>query len=242
MIPKTIHYCWFGKGEKPKLVQKCIQSWKRVLPDYEIVEWNETNFDIGANEFVRQAYENRNYAFVSDYARAKALFDNGGVYLDTDVEVLKSFDAFLGHRMFAGFEEENFVGTCVMGAEKGFPLLIKYMEHYEGTPYVLPDGSFYKSTNVVLLTEMLEENGLVRDGDLREAGGVTVYPRTFFSPYDYINGINHITQDSCAIHHFAQLWLPGRVRLKSKIKRAAAKAIGGERVKRLRSLIDRETS
>ncbi len=234
MIPKTIHYCWFGRGQKPKLVQRCIATWRKILPEYNIVEWNEDNFDVGCNTFVRQAYDKRNFAFVSDYARAKALYENGGIYLDTDVEVLKSFDVFLAHKMFAGFEEKSFVGTCVMGAEKGAPLLKTYMEHYEGTSYILPDGSFYKDTNVVLLTHLLEENGLVRDDSLREVCGVTVYPRTWFSPYDYINGISYITGDSHAIHHFAQLWLPKRTRLKSDIKRAAIKLIGGERIKKLR--------
>ncbi|NLO45469.1 MAG: glycosyl transferase [Clostridiales bacterium] len=234
MIPKTIHFCWFGRGEKPALVKKCMASWRKYLSDYEFVEWNEDNFDIRLNAFVSEAYDNRNFAFVSDYARAKALFESGGIYLDTDVEVLKSFDEFLSHTMFAGFEEKNFVGTCVMGAEKGAPLLLPYMRHYENTTYVLSDGSFYKDTNVVLLTRLLEENGLARDGTLQEVCGVTVYPRTWFSPYDYINGINYITNDSHAIHHFAQLWLPKRARMKTDLKRAAAKIIGGERLKKLR--------
>ena len=123
MIPKTIHYCWFGRGEKPKLVKKCIESWKKHLPDYALVEWNENNFDVSQNDFVRQAYAHRNFAFVSDYARAKALYEHGGIYFDTDVEVLQSFDAFLHHMFFVGFEEKNFVGTCVMGAQKGCALL-----------------------------------------------------------------------------------------------------------------------
>ncbi|MDD6061365.1 MAG: glycosyltransferase, partial [Oscillospiraceae bacterium] len=107
MIPKTIHYCWFGRGEKPKLVQKCMASWQKNLPGYTFVEWNEDNFDVNQNLFVQQAYAHRNFAFVSDYARAQALYNEGGIYLDTDVEVLKSFDAFLENRFFAGFEEKN---------------------------------------------------------------------------------------------------------------------------------------
>ncbi len=234
MIPKIIHYCWFGRGEKPALVQKCMDTWAKKLPDYEIREWNEDDFDISINTFVSEAYQHRNFAFVSDFARAKALFDFGGIYLDTDVEVLRSFDRFLSCRMFAGYEEKNFVGTCVMGAEKGMPVLSEYMSHYESTSYVLPDGSFYKDTNVLLLTRLLEENGLRRDNTLQEVCGVTVYPRTWFSPYDYINGISYITDDSCAIHHFAQLWLPKSTRLKSEIKRKIIKIIGGERIKKLR--------
>ena len=232
MIPKTIHYCWFGRGEKPKLVQKCIASWKKHLPDYELVEWNEDNFDVTQNDFVRQAYAHRNFAFVSDYARAKALYAQGGIYFDTDVEVLQSFDAFLHHTFFAGFEEKNFVGTCVMGAEKGCPLLHEYMAHYENTAYELPDGSFYSDTNVLLLTRLFEQTGFVRDNTFQEKDGVAVYPREWFSPYDYINSISYITEDSHAIHHFAQLWLPLRTRVKTTLKRKVFRLFGGERMRR----------
>ena len=232
MIPKIIHYCWFGRGEKPKLVQKCIMSWKKHLPDYTLVEWNEDNFDVSQNDFVRQAYAHRNYAFVSDYARAKALYETGGIYLDTDVEVLQSFDVCLPHSFFAGFEEKNFVGTCVMGAEKGCTLLREYMAHYENTPYELPDGTLYADTNVVLLTRMFEQMGFTRDNVFQEKDGVAVYPREWFSPYDYINSISYITDDSHAIHHFAQLWLPRRTRIKTSIKRKIFGKIGGERIKK----------
>lgn len=232
MIPKRIHYCWFGRGEKPKLVEKCIASWKKNLPDYELVEWNEDNFDVHQNTFVDEAYAHRNFAFVSDYARAKALFSEGGIYLDTDVEVLKSFDEVLSHDFFAGFEEKNFVGTCVMGAQKGCPLLQKYMEHYETSTYVQADGSFYSDTNVVLLTRLFEEMGFARDNSFQEKDGIAIYPREWFSPYDYINSISYITEDSHAIHHFAQLWLPRSARIKSALKRTIVKVIGGERLRR----------
>ncbi|HZJ77340.1 MAG TPA: glycosyltransferase [Clostridia bacterium] len=234
MIPKVIHYCWFGRGEKPKLVKKCIATWSKQLPEYEIKEWNEDNFDINGNTFTRQAYENRNFAFVSDYIRACVLYEHGGIYFDTDVEVLKSFDRFLDEKMFVGFEEKAFVGTCVMGAKKGQPIIKEYMKHYENTPYVMPDGTFYKDTNVVLLTRMLEDKGLVRNDEYQCIEGVSVYPQTFFSPYDYINGISNITENSYAIHHFAKLWLPKRVRMKSKLKRTLVKIFGKDIVSKLR--------
>ena len=233
MIPKTIHYCWFGRGEKPKLVQKCMASWQKNLPGYTFVEWNEDNFDVHQNLFVQQAYAHRNFAFVSDYARAQALYNEGGVYLDTDVEVLKSFDAFLDCRFFAGFEEKNFVGTCVMGAEKGCELLQKYMAHYENETYEQADGTLYSDTNVLLLTRLYEKMGFLRDNTFQQKDGVAVYPREWFSPYDYINSVSYITEDSHAIHHFAQLWLPKSARIKSALKRTAVKVIGGERLRRL---------
>ena len=119
-----------------------------------------------------------------------------------------------------------------MGAEKGCALLRDYMAHYENTPYELPDGTLYSDTNVLLLTRMLEQKGFVRDGQYHEIDGIAVYPRTWFSPYDYINSISYITEDSHAIHHFAQLWLPRRTRIKTTLKRKAFKLIGGERIKR----------
>ncbi|MCR4616172.1 MAG: glycosyl transferase [Clostridiales bacterium] len=234
LIPKKIHYCWFGGKEKPELVKKCMASWKKHLPDYELIEWNENNFDINCTTFVREAYENRNFAFVSDYVRAKKLFEIGGVYLDTDVEVLKSFDRFLEDDCFVGFEEKQFVGTCVIGAVAGTDILKSYAEHYESISFIQPDGSKYKDTNVVLLTDLLEKYGLVRNDEKQTVHGVTVYPRTFFSPYDYINGINYITDDSYAIHHFAQLWLPLRERIGTTVKRKIIKVIGGNAWAKLR--------
>lgn len=234
-MEKIIHYCWFGEGEKPKLTQKCIETWKKFLPDYKIIEWNEKNFDVGCCRFVKEAYEARNFAFVSDYARAKALYENGGIYFDTDVEVLKSFDRFLSDEFFVGFEEKAFVGTCVMGAQKGTSILKEYMSHYENAAYLNEDGTKYSDTNVLLLTRLLEEKGLERnDKEQTVDGYIKVYPRTFFSPYDYINGINYITDDSYSIHHFTLSWLPKSTRIKTGIKRKIIKIIGGENIKKIR--------
>ena len=160
-MEKVIHYCWFGRGEKPKLTQKCIATWKKKLPDYEIREWNEDNFDLSSCRFAEDAYNDRNFAFVSDYVRAKVLYEQGGIYFDTDVEVLQSFDRFLNDSFFAGFEEKAFVGTCVMGTEPHSPLLSEYISHYENAEYFNADGSKYTDTNVLLLTRLLEEKGLV---------------------------------------------------------------------------------
>lgn len=234
-MEKIIHYCWFGEGEKPKLTQKCIETWKKFLPDYKIIEWNEKNFDVGCCRFVKEAYEARNFAFVSDYARAKALYENGGIYFDTDVEVLKSFDRFLSNEFFVGFEEKAFVGTCVMGAQKGAPILKEYMAYYENAAYLNEDGTKYSDTNVLLLTRLLEEKGLERnDKEQTVDGYIKIYPRTFFSPYDYINGINYITDDSYSIHHFTLSWLPKSTRIKTGIKRKIIKIIGGENIKKIR--------
>jgi len=241
MIPKTVHYCWFGNGKKPELVEKCIASWHRHLPDYTFIEWNEKNFDPDINIFVRQAYDNRNYAFVSDYARAYALYNCGGIYLDTDVEILKNFDPLLTHEIFLGFEEGAFIGTCVMGAQKGRKLFEAYMRHYDNTQYKQPDGSFYRNTNVVLMTDMLTSLGLQKNNEFQLLpGGIAVYPLTYFSAYDYINSIAYITGETYSIHHFAQLWLPKTARLKTSAKRLLAGIIGGGRLKKLRKMLGRQ--
>ena len=118
-IPKIIHYCWFGKNEKSDLAKKCIDSWKKKCPDYQIIEWNEENFDITTNEYVYEAYMNKKWAFVSDFVRIFALYNNGGIYLDTDVEILKNMDEFLCNTTFFGFETIDKVSTGIIGAQKG---------------------------------------------------------------------------------------------------------------------------
>ena len=126
-IPKVIHYCWFGKNKLSKSAKKCIKSWKKHLPNYEIIEWNENNFDINCNEYVREAYKSKKYAFVSDYARIYALYNYGGIYMDTDVEVIKSLDKFLCNDAFAGLENEYSIQTAVMGCCKGNLLFKEFL-------------------------------------------------------------------------------------------------------------------
>ena len=117
-IPKVIHYCWFGKGKMPVLADKCIKSWKKYCPDYEIIEWNEENFDINCCDYVREAYENRKFAFVTDYVRLYAMYTYGGIYMDTDVELLKPLDSFLQDAAFIGFENKESIATAIIGCNK----------------------------------------------------------------------------------------------------------------------------
>ncbi|MEK3991734.1 glycosyltransferase family 32 protein [Robertmurraya sp. FSL R5-0851] len=237
-IPKVIHYCWFGGKEKPEIVKKCILSWRKTLKDYEIIEWNETNFDIHSNTFIREAYEAGKFAFVSDYVRVYVLYNQGGIYLDTDVEVFQPFDKFLHHESFWGFEQENYIATSTIGAKKENKLISQFLDSYRSKGFLKEDGSFHELTNVAIVTKILEDTGLKRDGRYQEIEGIgAFYPQTYFSPYDYINIRKLNTNDTVAIHHFYKSWLPPSARLKSSLKQIAARVIGGENIARIRKII-----
>lgn len=237
-IPRRIHYCWFGGKEKPEIVKRCIHSWKTILKDYEIIEWNETKFNINSNSFVKEAYEAGKYAFVSDYVRVYVLYNQGGIYLDTDVEILQPFDKFLHHESFWGFEQENYIATSTIGAKIGNKLIGQFLASYDNKSFLKKDGSFDQLTNVAIVTKILENTGLKRDGAYQVIEGIgAFYPQTYFSPYDYINIRKFVTEDTIAIHHFYKSWLPPSARLKSSLKKVTASVIGGENIARLRSFI-----
>ncbi|WP_121610096.1 glycosyltransferase family 32 protein [Mesobacillus foraminis] len=239
-IPKVIHYCWFGRGEKPEIVKNCIDSWNRNLPDYQIIEWNEENFSIQSNEYVQEAYESKKYAFVSDYVRVFALYHSGGIYLDTDVEVFKSFDDLLHHESFWGFEQENYIATSTIGAKKNNPLIKYFLDSYEGKRFLNENGSSKQLTNVAIISDILKRKGLRMDGQYQELQGIGVfYPQTYFSPYDYINCQKFITSNTYAMHYFYKSWLPVGARCKSNLKRITAKIIGGNNIAKLRKIVSR---
>lgn len=237
LIPKIVHYCWFGKSQKPEIVNKCIQSWQKVLSNYEIIEWNEENFDINSNEYVKQAYEAGKFAFVSDYVRLYALYNYGGIYLDTDVEVFKQFDNLLDNESIWGFEQENYIATSTIGAAKGNKIIGEFLSLYKDRQFIKEDGSYDDFTNVAIVTKMLEEKGLKMNGEYQKIDGATFYPQTYFSPYDYINCRKFITDDTYCMHHFYKSWLPYKARIKCKIKCILAKFIGGNNIKKLRRIL-----
>ena len=231
MIPKKIHYCWFGGNSLPKSAQKCIKSWKKYCPDYEIIEWNEKNFDVSsAPLYVRQAYEAKKWAFVSDYARLYALINFGGIYMDTDVEVVSSFDNLLQNKAFAGFEDNSYIATAVMGCEKDFPLFVEFIKYYDDAKFINEDGSYKTITNVEVLTNICLNHGLVQENKYQVIDGFALYTNDYFSPKSFIDGVIRKSVNSVAIHHFDATWFTKEQkqaqtdRWKEKQKKAKKKA------------------
>ena len=184
MIPKKIHYCWFGKAEMPQQAKDCIASWHRYMPDWEYKLWNETTFDVNSNAYAKEAYEAGKYAFVSDVVRLKALESEGGVYLDTDVEVFKPLDDLLERKAFAGFEGSKHqpVGTCVMASEPHGEWVSEMLNAYQDRHFINPDGSFDMRTNVQFITAMMAANGFRQDGSEQDYRDLHVFPVDYFSP------------------------------------------------------------
>lgn len=206
LIPKIIHYCWFGNQEKPRSVINCISSWQKYCPDYEIREWNEKNSDLSANAYIREAYQARKWAFVSDYVRLAALIEQGGVYLDTDVELLKSLDPLLENEAFCGFETPDRVATAVLGSKKKHPLFLKFLKSYENSHFINPDGSYNRTTNVVRLSRLLADQGFSLNGEEQCLEKLHLYPVDYFCPRDFETGKINLSPDSYAIHHFDNTW------------------------------------
>ena len=185
MIPKKIHYCWFGGNEIPKKDQACIDSWKKMCPDYEIIRWDETNYDVTKNEYMKQAYEAKKWGFVPDYARLDIIYENGGIYLDTDVELIKSLDDLLECRAFMGFEDGKHVspGLCI-GAEKNHETIGKLREIYTNREFVMDNGEYDMTPSPVMNTEKLLDMGLKQNNCKQLVAGITIFPKDYFCPKD----------------------------------------------------------
>ena len=240
MIPKTIHYCWFGRNPLPESALKCIASWRKFFPDYEIIEWNEDNFDVNSIPYTAEAYEAKKYAFVSDYARFKILYEHGGIYFDTDVEVIKSFNDILERGAFMGFELAAPLGAVNpglgLGVAPGLGLYNELLKKYAGLTFLNDDGSMNLTTIVKYTTDLLIEHGLQPTDEIQTVAGITVYPKEYFNPLNDNTGTLEITPNTHSIHWYDKTWLevsPWRM----KLSRFAHRYLGYDISRRIRELL-----
>lgn len=221
-IPKIIHYCWFGRKDLPCYVKKYMVSWEKCCPDFEIRRWDESCIDRFDNNFLKQAVELNKWAFVSDFIRLMALQEFGGVYLDTDVELIKSPVEFMDNDIFLGFERHNSISTAIIGSVPEHPFIKELSNEYFTRSLLLPNGDIDYTPNVVYFTHALIKRGMTTNGSRQTIDGIAIYPCDFFSPKSLDTGKLHMTENTCAIHHFSASWLP----LKKRINMRIAQIIG----------------
>lgn len=239
-MKKTIHYCWFGRNPKPALIKKCIESWKKYCPDYEIIEWNEDNFDVNCCDYVREAYEAKKWAFVSDYCRFYVLYHQGGIYLDTDVELIKSIDN-LGEA-FVGFENADHVNSgLIRGAESGDIICKEMLDSYHSDHFKNADGTLNLITVCTRETDILCKHGLKRNNQYQIIENTAVYPTEYFNPIDFETGRFHTTSKTISLHHYAASWESKKSRLRGKIFQFISRCFGRRTAKFIRKLFGRKS-
>lgn len=227
MIPKVIHYCWFGRNPLPVSAQKCIASWRKFLPDYEIKEWNEDNFDVNIIPYTREAYEAKKYAFVSDYARFWILYKYGGLYFDTDVEAIKSFDDIVSNGSFMGLEIDGTKegekvainpGLC-FGAEAGLPICNEVLAGFEQLSFYDSSGNRNNYTMIPMVTELFIQKGLKINGAIQNVSGIIIYPSSYFNPYNAKTGTLCITEETHSIHWYTASWQKRKIVWRTRMMR-----------------------
>lgn len=218
MIPKVIHYCWFGHGEKPELARKCIESWKKFCPDFEIKEWNESNFDINQCAYVKEAYNAKKWAFVSDYVRLYALVQEGGVYLDTDVEVIKPIDELLKLIAFSGFETSHAVTSGIIAAESNLPIFKELLHEYSKIHFIKSDGEMDLAPNIIRITKTMVNHGLKMNNQKQTILDMTIFPKDYFCPKSPKTGDINLTPNTYTIHHYSGSWLHPLMKRMKKIR------------------------
>ena len=228
MIPKKIHYCWFGRGEKPKLAIKCIESWKKICPDYEIIEWTEDNFDINQHPYLRWCYENKKWAFLSDFARLLIVQKYGGLYFDTDVELIKSPNKLLNYEAFYGFENEENVATGLgFGSEPNHVIINEMVEQYLNLD-CNAKGEYPLIVCPAVNTKALKKYGLKSNGMRQNVQGAEIFPAEYFNPYDDPTGILNKTKNTISIHWYSKSWLSKSAIIRSKITKPFHRIFGND--------------
>jgi hypothetical protein len=244
MIPKTIHYCWFGRNPLPESAKKCIASWRKFLPDYEIIEWNEDNYDVNKIAYTAEAYAAKKYAFVSDYARFDILYQYGGLYFDTDVEVIKPFDDIVANGPFMGCEIDAKRGDSIavapglgLGVNPGLGLYKEILNYYANLHYIV-DGQIIENVTVVThTTNVLFQHGLKDVPGIQRVAGVTIYPKDYFNPLDDNTGKLTVTTNTYSIHWYSKTWLDKQLQIRNKITRVIHRYFGINSLKWLKRII-----
>lgn len=250
MIPKVIHYCWFGGKPLPNDAKNCIASWRKHLPDYEIKEWNESNFNLNCCDYVKEAYEAKKWAFVSDYARLWIIYTYGGLYFDTDVEVINSLDSIISEGPFMGCElnfDQSFAGCdrqvevvnpgLGIGAEAGLPFYRELLDVYESQHFSDDNGQLNLETIVTKTTGLLRKHGFKGNKCIEHVADLNVYPHEYFCPVNYHTGDINITTHTVSIHHYNESWLSPLDKLINDIERSKS-GIGSTEYK-LRRIISK---
>lgn len=223
MIPKTIHYCWFGRGTKPKLAQKCIASWQKYCPDYKIIEWNEDNFDVNMNNYTRMCYEQKKYAFLSDYARLVVVAKHGGIYFDTDVELIRSVDHLMEEEAFFGFETTEYVASGLgFGSVSNGTVIKSMVSEYDS----LLDGTHGTKGCPRLNTEALVKLGLKQDGTYQNICGAVILPSEYLNPYESNTGRLRKTNNTVSIHWYSASWMSRKQHIRQMITRPLHRVFG----------------
>lgn len=238
MIPKKIHYCWFGYNKKPKLIQKCIASWKKYLPGWEIIEWNELNYDVTKNSYIAEAYKMKKWAFVVDFARFDILNQYGGIFLDTDVELLKPItQELLRYEAFTGFESEKTINPgLIYASAAGQKMLKAIVEEYEKKKFGQKiDGRVENIVDVV--TGVLKKQGLQGNNTFQIINGVAIFPKEYFCCFDHETQSFETTSETISVHHYFASWSPWYRRLYFKCIKVAARILGKERYLRWKKRI-----
>lgn len=232
-IPKIIHYVWLGDKEKPELFYRCLESWKKYCPDYEIKEWNEKNFDFSESRFAKEAYSQKKWGFVPDYIRARVLHDFGGIYLDTDVEITKPFDDLLDNEFLISFENDVYLETAVLASKPKHPFLKKMCNFYKNHPFIKKNGKIDYTPSTPIWTCFLEKyynlklkssNQLLKSNI--DESTVTVLSNEYFCPINYTTKKLNKTENTYAIHYFDASWFSNKLKTREKFLKFLYSAIG----------------
>ena len=227
MIPKIIHYCWFGRNLLPELALRCIESWKKYLPDYEIKEWNEDNYDVRKIPYIAEAYDAKKYAFVSDYARFDILYEYGGIYFDTDVEVIKDLTPIIEQGAFAGVECAGSLAAGLGIASPAAMVIFKeVLDSYQEEHFLNQDGSLNLKTVVTRVSEVFYKHGFVKEDKIQDVAGVRVYPTEYFCPKSYFTNQLNITEKSYTIHWYDGSWLTYEAKKRASFRQKVVTTFG----------------